>query len=396
MRAAQNLAGAVGVVAACLAMMVSRATFYRARTPRYGPLRPRPTPRRALSIEDRQEVLDVLHSEEFLDKSPVAVWATLLDRLIHLCSVRTMYRILASVGESRERRAQRTHPQYHKPELLATGPNQVWSWDITKLRGPAKWTYFYLFVVIDIFTRYVVGWMVADRENGSLAKHLLEETCAKEAIPPGQLIIHQDRGTPMTSKTLGQMYVDLSVGSSYSRPHVSDDNPYSESQFKTLKYRPDFPDRFGCSQDATAHCRKFFLWYNTEHRHSGIGYLTPETLHYGNAKAALAKRQVALDLAFAAHPERFVHGPSRVPALPTEAWINPPVEPALFLPQPHSPDATAGHPVSDDLLSPSSERGDHSSDDDYPGGLVEAPVPIPSPGGELNPAQSSDALTVAH
>jgi len=328
MRATEKLAGAVGIVAACLAMMIPRASFYRRRTPRYGPPRVRPTPPRALSADNRQDVLDVLHSDEFVDKSPVAVWATILDRGAHPCSVRTMYRILASEGESRERRAQRTHPEYHKPELLALGPNQVWSWDITKLRGPAKWTYFYLFVVLDIFSRYVVGWMVADHENGSLAKRLLEETCAKQAIQPGQLIIHQDRGTPMTSKTVTQMYADLSVEPSYSRPHVSDDNPYSEAQFKTLKYRPDFPHRFGSIEDATAHCRSFFPWYNTEHRHSGIAYLTPEVVHYEIAEPVLRRRQATLNAAFAAHPERFVNGPPQVRQLPAAAWINPPTKTA--------------------------------------------------------------------
>jgi putative transposase len=407
MTAVEHLAASVGVVSACLAMLIPRSSFYRHRSPRYGPLRARPTPRRALSPESRQEVLDVLHSDEFIDASPVAAWATLLDRGIHLCSVRTMYRVLAAEGESRERRAQRTHPEYHKPELLALGPNEVWSWDITKLRGPSKWTYFYLSVVIDIYSRYVVGWMVADRENGGLAKRLLEETCDKQGIQPGQLTIHQDRGTPMTSKTVGQMYADLSVEPSYSRPHVSDDNPYSESHFKTLKYRPGFPDRFGSADDVTAHCRNFFPWYNTEHKHSGIGYLTPETVHFGNAGRALRERQIALDIAYAAHPERFVHGPPRVASLPAAAWINPPAQsPALFLSQP-PPAGPTNAIVNKDEVSMPSEVQDTSRLDagrperQAPSQPARPPThadsrPQQRHRDEPGPTKQPDTLTVAH
>jgi len=324
MRAVDELSRDGGVVAACLAMMIPRASFSRRRGPRYGPPRHRATPARALSFKERRDVLDVLHSDEFVDQSPREVWATLLGRGDHLCSVRTMYRILRAEGETGERRAQRTHPEYRKPELLATGPNQLWSWDITRLRGPRKWTYYYLYVVLDVFSRYVVGWMVADRENATLAKRLLAQTLAKQSIQPGQLVIHQDRGAPMTAKTVLQMYADLSVGPSYSRPHVSDDNPYSEAQFKTLKYRPGYPDRFGSPEDVHAFCRPFFAWYNTEHCHSGIAYMTPETVHHGHADRFQRERQAALDAAFEAHPERFVNGPPRPPALPREAWINPP------------------------------------------------------------------------
>ncbi len=325
MRAAESLSAAVGILAACAVMAVPRASFYRRRKPCCNARAPRSAPSHALSLDERRIVLEVLHSAEFIDQAPRGVWATLLDRAIHLCSVSTMYRILRAQGEVGERRAQRVHPVYRKPELLATGRNQVWSWDITKLRGPAKWTYFHLYVVLDIFSRYVVGWMVADHESAILAKRLLEETCAKQAIQPGHLIIHQDRGTAMTSKTVTQMYADLSIEPSYSRPHVSDDNPYSEAQFKTLKYRPGFPNRFGSIEDAIAHCRSFFPWYNTEHRHSGIAYFTPEAVHYGDAERLQRERHAALATAYAAHPERFVNGPPRAPELPRETWINPPV-----------------------------------------------------------------------
>lgn len=268
----------------------------------------------------------MLHSERFMDSSPRAIHARLLEERRYLCSVRTIYRILEAQGESRERRDQRVHPEYKKPELIAERPNEVWSWDITKLKGPVKWTYFHLYVVLDIFSRYVVGWMVAHSENARLAKRLLEETTAKQEIDPGQLIVHQDRGTPMTSKALSQLYADLAVEPSFSRPQVSDDNPYSESHFRTLKYRPDFPRRFGSIEDATSFCRSFFHWYNTEHRHSGIAYLTPEVVHYGLADQVLTDRQAALDEAYRAHPERFVKGAPRVTPLPRAAWINPPAE----------------------------------------------------------------------
>jgi putative transposase len=269
-------------------------------------------------------VLDELHCEEFIDRSPAEVHATLLDRGVHHCSVRTMYRILEQVGENSERRAQRTHPEYHKPELLAVRPNEVWSWDITRLRGPRKWTYYYLYVVTDIFSRYVPGWMVADRETASLAKRLLAETYEKQGIAPGQLTLHNDRGAPMTAKTTAQLLAELGVEPSFSRPHVSDDNPFSEAQFKTLKYQPAFPDRFGSIDHAVAFCRRFFRYYNTEHRHSGIAYLTPEDVHAGRGEEVLARRQAALDAAYAANPERFVRGHPLAPQLPREVWINPP------------------------------------------------------------------------
>jgi putative transposase len=277
-----------------------------------------------LSKPERQEVLDILHTERFVDKAPTEVYATLLDERTYLCSVRTMYRILAEAGEVRERRNQARHPQYQPPELLATAPNQVWSWDITKLRGPVKWSYYYLYVILDIFSRYVVGWMIAYRESAALAKRLIAETCEKENIQPGQLKLHADRGPSMKSKTVAFLLADLGVTKSHSRPYVSDDNPYSESQFKTLKYRPDFPARFGSIQDARSFCREFFPWYNQEHRHTGIGLMTPAMVHYGIAEQVSRQRQAVLASAFDAHPERFVRGLPAPPSLPEAAWINKP------------------------------------------------------------------------
>jgi putative transposase len=279
---------------------------------------------RALSPEERQAVLHVLHSDRFQDLAPAEVFATLLDEGTYLASERTFYRLLAADGETRDRRNQLVHPAYRKPELLATRPNEVWSWDITKLLGPAKWTYFYLYVILDIFSRYVVGWTVAHREQASLAEHLLDETTTKQVIAPGQLTIHADRGSSMTSKPVAFLLSDLGITKTHSRPHVSNDNPYSESQFKTLKYRPDFPDRFATIEDARSFCRDFFRWYNTDHHHAGIGLLTPEDVHYGRATERYAARSAVLKAAYAAHPERFVNKPPVPPAPPTAAWINPP------------------------------------------------------------------------
>ena len=323
MPAVSDLSLAVGTARACDALGLPRASFYRGLQPQ-APARERPSPERALSAAERQVVLDTLHSEAFVDKAPAEVWATLLDQGTYLCSRRTMYRILDDALEVRERRDQLRHPAYKKPELLALAPNEVWSWDITKLLGPAKWTYFYLYVILDIFSRYVVGWMVADRESATLASQLIDQTCTKHGIPPGQLTLHADRGTSMKSKAVALLLSDLGVTKTHSRPHVSDDNPFSESHFRTLKYRPDFPDRFGSIQDARSFCRSFFPWYNSEHRHSGIGLLTPESVHYGRAADLLDQRQSILSDAYKAHPERFVHKPPAPPALPSAAWINAP------------------------------------------------------------------------
>ena len=315
----------VGTAAACRALDIARPTFYRrlgAKTEDIPAVRP--SPPRSLSAVERHKILDVLHTDRFVDKAPSEVYATLLDEDAYLCSIRTMYRILEKVGEVRERRDQARHPKYKAPELLATGPNQVWSWDITKLLGPVKWSYFYLYVILDIFSRYVVGWMIAPGENSALAKRFIAETCEKQNITPGQLALHADRGSSMKSKTVAFLLADLGITKSHSRPHVSDDNPYSESQFKTLKYCPGFPDRFGSIQDARAFCQNFFRWYNLEHHHSGIGLLTPKVVHYGNAQQATAKRQIVLSAAFDANPERFVRGMPKPPSPPEAAWINKP------------------------------------------------------------------------
>ena len=327
MAAVETLEGRVGLKPACEALGVSRAALYRRRARR---IKPQCTagwrPPLKLAAQERQTVVDLLHSERFVDASPHTVHATLLDEGRYLCSVRTMYRILAQQDELRERRNLCRHPHYAKPELLATAPNQLWSWDITKLKGPAKWTYFYLYVILDVFSRYVVGWMVASRESATLAKKLIRETCIKQAITPAQLTLHADRGSSMKSKAVAFLLADLGVTKTHSRPHVSNDNPYSEAQFKTLKYRPEFPQRFGSLQDARAFCRPFFHWYNTVHRHAGIAFMTPDDVHHGRATQILNTRSVALDAAFAAHPERF-KGKRPVPQpLPQAVWINPPAD----------------------------------------------------------------------
>jgi putative transposase len=333
MDAVTHLAPTVGVVAACDVLGVARASFYRQRPVLGPPTAPAPepalpvepsAPARSLSPAERSHVLTVLHEERFQDRSPAAVQATLLDEGQYFCSIRTMYRILEQQGESRERRDQLVHPVYQKPELLATAPNQLWSWDITKLRGPVKWTYFYLYVILDVFSRYVAGWMVAPRESAELAKQFIEEAIVKHQVPAGQLTIHADRGRVMKSKPVAFLMADLGVAKSHSRPYVSDDNPYSESQFRTLKYRPEFPDRFGCIQDSRAFCQQFFQWYNQEHRHSGIGLLTPAMVHFGEAQRVLDHRQMVLDAAYLAHPDRFVRRPPRPQPLPSEVWINKP------------------------------------------------------------------------
>ena len=324
MIACQELSKDVGTVAACRSLDIARPTYYRRLGGSEGRAASRPAPPRALSPSERQEVMDVLHTDRFVDKAPIEVYATLLDEEKYLCSVRTMYRILDNAGEVRERRDQARHPHYKAPELLATAPNQVWSWDITKLLGPVKWAYFYLYVILDIFSRYVIGWMIATHESSSLAKRLIAETCEKQNVQPGQLTIHADRGASMKSKPVALLLADLGITKTHSRPHVSDDNPYSESQFKTLKYRPDFPDRFGSIQDARSFCQRFFPWYNSEHRHTGIGLLTPEMVHYGKADAVINQRRIVLASAFEAHPERFVGGLPVPPPLPEAAWINKP------------------------------------------------------------------------
>jgi putative transposase len=313
----------LGIAPTCAALGLPRATYYRRRRPATGrPLRGASP--RALHADEQAAVLAVLHEPRFVDLAPAEVYATLLDEGRYLCSQRTMYRLLARHHEVRERRNQLRHPRYAAPELLARRPNELWSWDITKLLGPAKWTYFYLYVILDVFSRYVVGWMVAHREGATLAERLIPETCARQGIAREQLTVHADRGPTMTSKPVALLLADLGVTKTHGRPHVSNDNPFSEAQFKTLKYRPDFPERFGSIQDARAHGQAFFPWYNTEHRHSGLGLLTPHDVHYGHADQRVAARATVLATAYAAHPERFPGGRPQPPARPTEVWINPP------------------------------------------------------------------------
>jgi putative transposase len=315
----------INTKAACDAMGVSRATYYRKLKPKGKP-GPRPKSKRALSKKERQEVLDFCHSDEFINRPPATIQATLADRGIYLCSARTMYRILDDAQEIKERREQAIHPPYVKPELCATAPNQVWTWDITDLKGPVRGSRFKLYVTIDLFSRLVVGWTVQAKEDEFIARDFHRETYHRQGILPGDLTLHSDRGGAMVSKTMGQLLIDLEVTRSFSRPHISDDNPYSESQFKTMKYSPQFPERFGSIQDAISFCRCYFSWYNHEHRHSGISMLTPASVHEGRAEAILAARQVVLDQAYEAHPERFTGGRPRSQALPGPAWINKPAE----------------------------------------------------------------------
>jgi putative transposase len=326
MNATLLLSEKVGKVAACQSLGVARASLYRHTQPIDSALskRQRPSPPRSLSRQEQETVLAQLNSERFMDQAPAQVYASLLDEGRYLCSVRTMYRILEEQDQVRERRNQLRHPAYQKPELLATGPNQVWSWDITKLLGPAKWTYFYLYVLLDIFSRYVVGWLVAPRESATLAEKLIRESCGKQPILPGQLTVHADRGSSMTSRSVALLLSDLGVTKTHSRPHTSNDNPFSESHFKTLKYRPAFPDRFGSIQDCRSFCQQFFSWYNTQHHHSALGWLSPQAVHLSQATEVLNARQQVLNEAFQTKPERFVRKPPQPAKLPEAVWINPP------------------------------------------------------------------------
>lgn len=320
--AIQTRAPILDVRSACRALAMPPASFYRAVGPKR-PARVRHSPRR-ISPEERTEILATSHEPRFVDCPPAQIVARLLDEGRYLCSERTFYRVLAEHGQSRERRDQLRHPNHPVPQLLATAPNQLWSWDITKLHGPAKWTYFYLYMILDVFSRYAVGWAVAHRESAELAKRLIHWTVRRQKVPPGQLTLHADRGSAMTSKPVAFLLADLSVTKTHSRPHVSNDNPYSEAHFKTLKYRPDFPERFGSIQDARAFCVDFVAWYNEEHRHSGLGYLTPADVHFGRARDRHDDRARTLDAAFAEHPERFPSGRPRPRPLPSEVWINRP------------------------------------------------------------------------
>jgi len=315
-----------GTLPLCEALKIPRASFYRqqVKSADVAPVVPRQRPEHALSETEQQKVLAMLHAPRFVDLAPSQVYAQLLEEGHYLCSIRTMYRLLAANNEVRERRAVASYPAYTKPELLATGPNEVWSWDITKLKGPVKWTYYYLYVILDIFSRYVVGWMIAERESSTLAKRLITESCCKQNIVEEQLTLHADRGSSMKSKVVAQLLSDLGVTKTHSRPHVSNDNPFSESQFKTMKYRPEYPSRFGSIQDARVFAVDFFRWYNEGHRHSGIALYTPSDVHYGRVEQIQQDRQATLDAAYQQHPNRFVNKPPEAALPPQAVWINPP------------------------------------------------------------------------
>lgn len=323
MQSLEPLASQMGTQAACTALGVPRSSLYRGRRPRAEKASGRVSTR-ALSAAEKVAVRQELNGERFADQAPREVYAALLDEGRYLCSWRSMYRILAENGEVRERRNQLRHPSYVQPELLATGPNQLWSWDITKLLGPSKWTYYYLYTILDVFSRYVVGWMIAERESAALAEALIAQTCARQGIQPGQLTVHADRGSSMTSQPVALLLADLGVTRTHSRPHVSNDNPYSEAQFKTLKYRPDYPGRFGCLADARAWAQAFFAWYNHEHHHSGLALLTPSDVHFHRAQVVLQTRQAVLQAAYRRTPQRFVKGLPKPLQLPPAVWINPP------------------------------------------------------------------------
>jgi putative transposase len=316
----------LGTRTACRAVGRARASHYRRRrqtTPHHR--RPRPAPPNKLTAAEAATILDALRSPRFVDCAPAQVLYTLLDEGVYLASESTYYRLLRAHGEVRERRRQATHPAQVKPELTATRPNIVWSWDITKLKGPRRGEYYDLYLVLDIFSRYVVAWCVAPSESGELAKELIANAVARHQVPPGQLTVHADRGSSMTSNPVVELLAFLGIGRSHSRPHVSNDNPYSESQFKTLKYSPAFPERFGSIHDARAFCERFLARYNDDHRHSGIAYHTPASVHFGTAAAARDRRREILDTAYAANPARFRHRRPEPPRLPAVAWINEPV-----------------------------------------------------------------------
>ena len=313
----------LGIALLCAALALSRATFYRDLAPK-AEKRPRKRPARRLSDDERAKVATTLGEPRFVDLAPAEVYATLLDEGTYFCSERTMYRVLEENAPVRERRDQLAHGKYAVPELLATKANQLWSWDITKLLGPATWTYFYLYVIMDVFSRYVVGWMVAHAETAVLADKLISETCEHEGIVPGQPTLHADRGSPMKSKQVAFLLSDLGVTKTHSRPHVSNDNPFSEAHFKTMKYRPDFPDKFGSLVHARSFLTDFFSWYNEEHHHEGIGLLTPSDVHHGRAEARLEARANVMSLAFNHHPERFPGGRPRPQKLPQGVWTNKP------------------------------------------------------------------------
>jgi transposase InsO family protein len=314
---------AVSVVSACVALGLSRATLYRATTVQAVPSWPErpPSPRR-LTDAERAAVVAVMHSPEFVDQPPAEVYATLLSRGVYLAAIRTMYRLLSELGETKERRNQRRPRTYAKPSLTVTGPNQVWTWDITKLATNAVGVFLHAYVIIDLFSRYVVGWMVASKESKDLAAQLFAETIARHGVEPG-LTVHADRGSAMKSDTLAQLLAALGVERSFSRPHVSDDNAFSEAQFKTMKYQPDYPGRFSGELHARGWLATFFGWHNDEHHHSGLAMFTPAEVFFGRVERVRVDRQAALDEAYQAHRERFPNGAPRVALPPHEVSINP-------------------------------------------------------------------------
>jgi len=314
-----------GVSPACRALGLSRSNLYRWRKgPSAGPEKPRPRPKRSITDTEKTVILSILNSDRFCDLAPRQVYATLLDEGVYHCCWRSMYRILNDHDQVRERRRQRRHKHYEKPELLATSANQLWSWDITKLKGPGTWHYYYLYVIIDVFSRYVTGFMVAKRESAELARELIRVSCRRQGIVKEQLTLHSDRGPAMKAKSVALLLSDLGVAKSHSRPHVSNDNPFSEAQFKTVKYHPTFPERFGSLEDVRGWARDFFDWYNDYHRHVSLGLMTPGMVHYGKAETVREQRKQVLKIAYTAHPERFVRGVSTPPTLPDAVWINPP------------------------------------------------------------------------
>ena len=317
-------AEAFGVAPSCDALGVSRASYYRWKERPEEPPVSRRRPPRKLTEEEEAMILEILNSDRFMDQAVPTVYSTLLDEEEYMCSSRTMYRILERQKQVRQRRHDREHPVYQKPELLATGPNQVWSWDITKIKGPQPWIFYNLYVVIDVFSRYVVAWAISEYESGEQARALIDAACTRQGIGPNHLTVHSDRGKAMRSRTLADLLGELGVERSFSRPHVSNDNPYSESQFKTLKYHPSYPERFGSIEDVGSHMRAFFKWYNTEHRHSGIAMMTPEVVHTGRSEQVWNSRKKTLQRAYQKHPERFVKGNPEPRKVPEEVWINQP------------------------------------------------------------------------
>ncbi len=321
----RTLSQKVGITPACQAIGLARSSLYRwEKGPGNKVKKPRPQPQRTIKEEERSQILSILNSARFCDLAPRQVYAILLDEGIYHCSWRSMYRILAGHDQVTERRRQRRHSHYEKPELLATSQNELWTWDITRLKGPVPWHYYYLYVIIDVFSRYVVGFMVAERESAELAIELIETSYQRQHIVPEELTLHSDRGAAMTAKSMALFLSDLGVKKSHSRPHVSNDNPFSEAQFKTLKYHPTFPDRFGSIQDTRAWAQDFFDWYNNQHRHSSLGLMTPAMVHYGQAERVREQRKQVLSDAYNAHPERFVRGLPALESLTQAVWINPP------------------------------------------------------------------------